>query len=59
MLQLLLQNGTALIHGENDTVKAAKTDILIQDNKIAKIAANITAIDAQIIDCTDKVISER
>jgi hypothetical protein len=39
---LLLKNGTALIHGENDKVDAVRTDILISGSKISMLAANIS-----------------
>ena len=55
---LLLKNGTALIHGENDKVDAVQTDILISGSKISKIAANISPpAGSEVIDCTDKIIS--
>jgi hypothetical protein len=38
---LLLKNGTALIHGENDRVEALHTDILISGSKISEVAPNI------------------
>lgn len=57
MASILLKNGTALIHGSNDHVEAVKTDILIEGNKIAKIGKDISAPNAQAIDCTDKIIS--
>jgi hypothetical protein len=38
---LLLKNGTVLIHGENDSVKATETDVLVSGSKIAKLAPNI------------------
>ena len=57
MAQFLLQNGTVLIHDQNEDVKAVRTDILIKSNKIAKIGTGISTPDATVIDCTDKVIS--
>ena len=57
MAQLLLKNGTALIHDANEHVNSAKTDILIQGNRIAKIGTDILAPQATVIDCTDKIIS--
>jgi cytosine/adenosine deaminase-related metal-dependent hydrolase len=54
---MLLKNGTALIHGEGDIVTPMKTDILIQGDKIHTIEPNIVCPGAQIIDCTDKIIS--
>jgi cytosine/adenosine deaminase-related metal-dependent hydrolase len=55
---LLLKNGTALIHGENDKVDAVRTDILISGSKISTIAANIAPPPgSEVIDCTDKIIS--
>ncbi|RSM08186.1 hypothetical protein CEP52_004842 [Fusarium oligoseptatum] len=51
---LLLSGGTVLLHGENDKVTARKTDILIEGDRISKIEP---PGDADIIDCTDKLIS--
>jgi cytosine/adenosine deaminase-related metal-dependent hydrolase len=58
MTSLLLKGGTALIHDAHDHVKALKTDILIEGNKIAKIEPEISApLNVEAIDCTDKIIS--
>lgn len=58
MSTILLQGGIALIHDSNENVNAVKTDILIQDNKIEKIAVDITPpAEADVVDCTDKIIS--
>lgn len=57
MSQLHLTNGTVLVHDAHDHVKAVRADILIEGNKIAKIRQDISAPHAQIIDCTDKLIS--
>ena len=55
---LLLKNGTALIHGENDKVDAVRTDILISGSKISMLAANISPPPgSEVINCTDKIIS--
>ncbi|RSL77760.1 hypothetical protein CEP51_008808 [Fusarium floridanum] len=55
---LLLSGGTVLLHGENDKVTARKTDILIEGDRISKIEPEIEPPgDADIIDCTDKLIS--
>lgn len=55
---LLLKNGTALIHGENDRVEARRTDILVAGSKISMVAPNIAAPPgAEVINCTDKIIS--
>ena len=51
MKQLLIKNGT--IVNENNRFVG---DILIQDEKIAKIGANIEASDAQIIDATGLLV---
>lgn len=56
--RLLLKGGTVLIHDANDNVQALERDILIENNRISKIAENISEItDAELIDCTDKIIS--
>ncbi|KAK3723163.1 hypothetical protein LTR37_001886 [Vermiconidia calcicola] len=57
MAQLLLKNGIALIHDESEQVQAVKTDILARGNLIAKIGSNISSPQAEVIDCTDKIIS--
>ncbi|KAF5023092.1 hypothetical protein F66182_4849 [Fusarium sp. NRRL 66182] len=55
---LLLQGGTVLIHGQDDKVSAIKTDILIENDRIARIGKDLVPLeDADIIDCTDKLIS--
>jgi cytosine/adenosine deaminase-related metal-dependent hydrolase len=56
--RLLLKGGTVLIHDANDNVQALERDILIENNRISKIADIIDEItDAELIDCTDKIIS--
>ncbi len=57
MTQILLRGGTALIHDGNDKIEAVRADILIKDNRISKIGANISGSDADVIDCTDRIIS--
>lgn len=57
MSSILLKNGTALIHDANDKVAAVATDILIEEDKISKIAKDISAPGAEVIDCSDKIIS--
>ncbi|KAJ7490947.1 hypothetical protein FB451DRAFT_1124532 [Mycena latifolia] len=59
MTSLLLQNGTLLIHNEEDHVKPLKADLLVVDNKITKIGPSISAPspDTTVIDCTGKIIS--
>lgn len=54
MPNILLKNGRILDPANNRDEIA---DLLIQNNKIAQIAPNITAPDAQTIDVTDKVIA--
>jgi hypothetical protein len=38
---LLLKNGTALIHGEEEDVKAVRTDILVCGSTVSMVAPNI------------------
>ena len=58
MSTILLEGGIALIHDSNENVNAVKTNILIQDNKIKKIAPDITPpAGADIVNCTDKIVS--
>ncbi|KAF8850358.1 Metallo-dependent hydrolase [Acephala macrosclerotiorum] len=55
---MLLQGGTVLVHDDNDHVRAIKADILVEGNIISKIEAGIKPpSDAQIIDCTDKILT--
>lgn len=56
--RLLLKNGTALIHGEDDKVEAVRTDILITGSKISMVAPNIAPPPgSEVINCTDKIVS--
>ncbi|KAM5341579.1 hypothetical protein ACJ41O_014610 [Fusarium nematophilum] len=58
MAFLLLKGGTVLIHGDGDKVSAVKADILVKGDRISKIGPDIsTPNDADIIDCTDKLVS--
>jgi cytosine/adenosine deaminase-related metal-dependent hydrolase len=58
MTTKLLQGGTALIHDEDDHIQIVKADILIENDRISKISPNIsTPQGAEVIDCTDKIIS--
>ena len=55
---LLLKGGTVITHGSGDHIKAIKADLLIEGNKIAKIAQDISApSDSQTIDCEDKIVA--
>jgi cytosine/adenosine deaminase-related metal-dependent hydrolase len=55
---LLLQNGTVLIHDDNDHVVPYQSSVLISNGKIAKIAQSIVPPDGcEVIDCTNKIIS--
>ncbi|KAI9778291.1 MAG: hypothetical protein M1835_004968 [Candelina submexicana] len=56
---VLLKGGTILSHGTNDHITPLRvTDLLIQGNRITKIASGIEAPDdAQVIDCKDKIVS--
>lgn len=55
---VLLKSGVVLIHDAQNRVVPIKTDILIENGNIARIGAHIEAIDgAEVIDCTDKIIS--
>ena len=55
----LLRSGTVLVHDKDDHVTALEnTDILIKDNEIVNVDQSINAPeDAEIIDCTNKLIS--
>jgi cytosine/adenosine deaminase-related metal-dependent hydrolase len=56
---ILLQGGTLLLHGSEDHVTATKADLLIQGNKIAKIAPEILppSHETKLIDCRNKLVS--
>ncbi|TKA60922.1 hypothetical protein B0A55_11894 [Friedmanniomyces simplex] len=55
---IILKNGIALVHGADDHIEARRTDILISGSKISKLEADISGpADAEVIDCTDKIIS--
>ncbi|KAL0564498.1 hypothetical protein V5O48_017547 [Marasmius crinis-equi] len=55
---LLLRNGTALLHDDNDKVTPTRTDILVEDNVISRIEKDIVAPPGTgVIDCTNKIIS--
>ncbi|EWC46080.1 hypothetical protein DRE_04654 [Drechslerella stenobrocha 248] len=54
---ILLRGGTALIHQDNEAVVAAKRDILVVGNRIARIGESLDVEDAEVIDCTGKLIS--
>jgi cytosine/adenosine deaminase-related metal-dependent hydrolase len=53
----LIKNGVALIHDSENHVVPTKTDILIQNGKITKLAQSIEADNVDIIDATEKIIS--
>ncbi|KAI1056880.1 hypothetical protein LB507_002301 [Fusarium sp. FIESC RH6] len=56
--RLLLRGGTVLTHDESDNVKALQRDILIENNRIVKIASNIDNVaGAEVIECNYKIIS--
>ncbi|KAK2606058.1 hypothetical protein QQS21_003576 [Conoideocrella luteorostrata] len=54
---ILLKSGTVLIHAKDDHVTPVVTDILISGSKIAKIEPSIVDPSAEVIDCSDKIIS--
>ncbi|KAJ7142114.1 hypothetical protein C8R43DRAFT_928087 [Mycena crocata] len=56
---ILLQNGTLLIHDENDRVTSRKADLLVVGNTIAEIGHGISAPspNTAVLDCTGKIIS--
>ena len=56
---ILLKGGKVLIHGADDVVATKETDILVEGNKIAKVAPSISAPNSSthIIDCKDRLIS--
>jgi cytosine/adenosine deaminase-related metal-dependent hydrolase len=54
----LLQGGVALIHDANNRIVPNRSDILVEDGRITRIAREIRRSEAvEIIDCTDKIIS--
>ena len=58
---ILLRGGTVLSHDENDHVIAlVETDVLINNDTIAKIGSKLTVPPGQkveVIDCNGKIIS--
>jgi hypothetical protein len=55
---IILKNGTFLLHDNDNRVTPTVTSLLIQNGKIVTIAHDIEpSKDAEIIDCTDKLIS--
>src|SRR5271154_475662 len=58
MASILLQGGTLLLHDENDHINPVVSDLLIEGNKIVKIAPNIKpAENVRLIDCRGKIVS--
>lgn len=54
----LLKNGVVIVHGEDDSARGVKADLLIEDDRIVRIQPNLTATaDVHVIDCTDKIIA--
>ena len=55
---LLLKDGVVIVHDTNDHATAVKADLLIKDNQIIDISADIaTPAGTTLIDCTDKIIA--
>ena len=55
---LLLRGGVALIHDANNHVVPTKSDVLVEDGKITRIAHDIKPSEGiKTVDCTDKIIS--
>jgi cytosine/adenosine deaminase-related metal-dependent hydrolase len=58
MSSILLKHGLVLLHDDENHVVPTVTSILIEGNKIVKIAQDITpGANTEIIDCTDKIVS--
>jgi N-acyl-D-aspartate/D-glutamate deacylase len=56
--RLLLRGGTVLIHDEANNVQALQRDVLIENNRIARIASDIGNVSgAEVIECDYKIIS--
>ena len=52
---LLLQGGIALIHDANNHIVPTRSDILVEDGRIKRIAPEITSSQGvETIDCTNK-----
>lgn len=55
---ILLKGGTLLIHDDADHVIPTRADLLIQNDLITKISADIPPSSAtKVVDCTSKIIS--
>lgn len=57
-VKTLLKNGVVIVHAADNTAKGIKSDLLIQDDRIAQIGPDIVpTADVDVIDCTDKIIA--
>ncbi|KAJ6606052.1 hypothetical protein DFH09DRAFT_1386467 [Mycena vulgaris] len=56
---ILLQNGTLLIHNDQDHVRPVKADLLVIGNAITEIGPSISSPSSNttVIDCTGKIIA--
>lgn len=58
VMQILLKNGTLLLHSDDGHINPTISDLLVEGPSIRTIAKNISApANATIIDCTDRIIS--
>lgn len=55
--KILLKGGTVLRHDDLDHVTPTITDILIEGSKIVEISPGIHNNDAEVIDCSDYIVS--
>ena len=56
--QKLLKNGVVVVPEDDGNARGIKTDLLIEDDRIAQIEANIVpSAGVEVIDCTDKIIA--
>lgn len=54
-MKTLIKNGLALLY-EDGAWNVLKRDVLIDGNKIARVASNIDESDCKVIDATDKLV---
>ena len=56
---ILLQGGQVIVHEANDAVSTKTCDILLEGNKITKVASSISAPSSatHVVDCKDRLIS--
>jgi cytosine/adenosine deaminase-related metal-dependent hydrolase len=58
MTQLLLKNGTLLVHDEKNQITPLRGDLLIEGDRISSIGSGFEITESmEVIDCTGKIVS--